>query len=159
MLSQKEEYFDISFVISGSLDWMSLSLPRQVLDQEPFFQEGRRDDGKIQRQVSLVIWIPFKVICFTFLISMLKNWRLKVARLGNTNCWYQWFCFVPGFQFPPSKTKLLQLMEIILLIRQFGNHCLPLIACPMGVGNQFKHQAIYQRIPSNLLQFFTSFHF
>lgn len=73
MLSQKEEYFDISFVISGSLDWMSLSLPRQVLDQEPFFQEGRRDDGKIQRQVSLVIWIPFKVICFTFLISMLKN--------------------------------------------------------------------------------------
>ena len=33
MLSQKEEYFDISFVISGSLDWMSLSVPRQVLDQ------------------------------------------------------------------------------------------------------------------------------
>ena len=83
-----------------------------------------------------------------------------MARLGNTNYWYQRFSSIPKFRFPASKRKLLQLMELILLIRQFGNHRLPLMACPLEVGNHFKHQVIilniYQRSPSNLLQFFPS---
>ena len=50
MLSQKEEYFDISFVISGSLDWMSLSVPRQVLERSLFSREVEEMMGRSRDQ-------------------------------------------------------------------------------------------------------------